>query len=120
MGEFIPQLIHEGKSPRVMLEYSGTLLHGLRQMGEDHVIDALKGITMNPDFNWAVEWLGMPWGHAVAPSTPVQDYRLHVQAFQHHFAAIFGWRPWSGCAASRRRRWRCRTTRTSPTSSSRP
>lgn len=90
MGELIPQLIHEGKSPRVMLEYSGTLLHGLRQMGEGHVIDALKTITMNPDYNWAVEWLGMPWGHAVAPSTPVQDYRLHVQAFQHHFAAIFG------------------------------
>ncbi|MFP4061684.1 MAG: glycosyl hydrolase family 57, partial [Halochromatium sp.] len=53
IGEFIPQLIHEGKSPRVMLEYSGTLLHGLRQMGEDHVLDALKGITMNPDYNWA-------------------------------------------------------------------
>jgi hypothetical protein len=91
MGEFIPQLIAEGKSPRVMLEYSGTLLHGLRQMGRDDVIDALKGITCNPDFNWAVEWLGMPWGHAVAPSTPVQDYRLHVRAWQHHFAAIFGW-----------------------------
>jgi hypothetical protein len=26
----------------------------------------------------------------VAPSTPVQDYRLHVEAWQHHFAAIFG------------------------------
>jgi hypothetical protein len=90
IGEFIPQLIHEGKSPRVMLEYSGTLLYGLRQMGEGHVVDALKGITMNPEYNWAVEWLGMPWGHAVAPSTPVQDFRLHVKAFQHHFAAIFG------------------------------
>ncbi len=91
MGEFIPQLIGEGKSPRCMLEYSGTLLHGLRKMGENHVIDALKTITCNPDYNWAAEWLGMPWGHAVAPSTPVQDYRLHVRAFQHHFAAIFGW-----------------------------
>ena len=37
-----------------------------------------------------MEWLGCPWGHAVAPSTPVQDYRLHVRAWQHHFAAIFG------------------------------
>jgi hypothetical protein len=91
IGEFIPQLVGEGKSPRCMLEYSGTLLHGLRKMGEHHVIDALKGITSNPDYNWAVEWLGMPWGHAVSPSTPVQDYRLHVRAFQHHFAAIFGW-----------------------------
>ncbi len=91
MGEFIPQLVSEGKSPRIMLEYSGTLLHGLRKMGEHHVIDALKGITCNPDYNQAVEWLGMPWGHAVAPSTPDQDFRLHVRAFQHHFAAIFGW-----------------------------
>jgi hypothetical protein len=29
-------------------------------------------------------------GHAVAPSTPVQDYRLHVRAWQHHLAAVFG------------------------------
>ena len=33
MGEFIPQLVDEGKQPRVMLEYSGTLLHGLRHDG---------------------------------------------------------------------------------------
>jgi len=26
----------------------------------------------------------------VAPSTPVQDFRLHVRAWQHYFAAIFG------------------------------
>lgn len=91
MGELIPQLVGEGKSPRVMLEYSGTLLHGLRHMGENHVIDALKTITCDPDYYWTTEWLGMPWGHAVAPSTPAQDFRLHVRAFQHHFAAIFGW-----------------------------
>ena len=70
MGEFIPQLITEGKQPRVMLEYSGVLLHGLRQMGQNDVIDALKGITCNPHHWNAVEWLGCPWGHAVAPSTP--------------------------------------------------
>ena len=28
MGEFIPQLLGEGRQPRVMLDYSGTLLHG--------------------------------------------------------------------------------------------
>ena len=33
MGEFIPQLVAEGASPRIMLDYSGTLLHGLRAMG---------------------------------------------------------------------------------------
>ncbi len=90
MGEFIPQLIAEGKQPRIMLEYSGVLLHGLRQMGQNDVIDALKGITCNPHHWHAVEWLGCPWGHAVAPSTPVQDYRLHIKAWQHYFAAIFG------------------------------
>ena len=90
MGEFIPGLIHEGKAPRVMLEYSGTLLHGLRHMGAHDVIDSLKTITCNPDYYHAVEWLGAPWGHAVAPSTPAQDFRLHVKAWQHHFAAIFG------------------------------
>lgn len=90
IGEFIPQLIGEGKQPRAMLEYSGTLLHGLRHMGQNDVIEALKTITCDPRFRHAVEWLGCPWGHAVAPSTPVQDFRLHVKAFQHHFAAIFG------------------------------
>jgi hypothetical protein len=90
MGEFIPALLAQGLEPRVMLEYSGTLLHGLRIMGADDVIDSLKRITCATDCRRAVEWLGSPWGHAVAPSTPVQDFRLHVRAWQHHFAAIFG------------------------------
>jgi hypothetical protein len=90
MGEFLPELIEEGCTPRVMLEYSGVLLHGLRQMGAHDTLEALQSITCNPRYRTAVEWLGCPWGHAVAPSTPVQDYRLHVKAWQHHFAAIFG------------------------------
>jgi hypothetical protein len=90
MGDFIPELLGQGKQPRIMLEYSGTLLHGLRHMGCHDVIEKLQGVTCNPDYRHCVEWLGMPWGHAVAPSTPVQDYRLHVKAFQHHFAALFG------------------------------
>ncbi|MFH1024919.1 MAG: glycosyl hydrolase family 57 [Planctomycetota bacterium] len=90
MGEFIPTLIDEGREPRVMLEYSGVLLHGLRQMGLHDVFDRLKTIACEPRYRRAVEWLGCPWGHAVAPSTPVQDFRLHVKAWQHHFAAIFG------------------------------
>ncbi|HEX5922259.1 MAG TPA: hypothetical protein VFY45_00395, partial [Baekduia sp.] len=90
MGEFIPQLIEEGAQPRVMLEYSGTLLYGLREMGADDVLDALRAVTVEPRYRGAVEWLGCPWGHAVAPSTPVQDYRLHVRAWQQYFAALFG------------------------------
>jgi hypothetical protein len=90
MGELIHQLLAEGQQPRIMLEYSGTLLHGLRRAGLDDVLDALRPLTCDPGLRHAVEWLGCPWGHAVAPSTPVQDYRLHVRAWQHHFAAIFG------------------------------
>jgi hypothetical protein len=90
MGEFIPQLLAEGKEPRVMLDYSGTLLRGLRQMGLGDVFDSLRRITCEPAYRHTVEWLGAAWGHPVAPSTPVQDYRLHVMAWQHHFAAAFG------------------------------
>jgi hypothetical protein len=90
MGEIIPQLVHEGKQPAVMLDYSGVLLHGLRAMGLDDVFDNLKLLTLDPAYRRSVEWLGTCWGHAVAPSTPVQDFRRHVTAWQHHFAAIFG------------------------------
>ncbi len=91
MGEFVPQLVHEGKQPRVMLEYTGCLLHGLLQMGAGDVIDALRRITHDPAYNRCVEWLGCPWSHAVAPSTPPQDYKLHVLAWQQYFASLFGW-----------------------------
>jgi hypothetical protein len=90
MGEFIPALIEEGKQPRVMLDYSGTLLHGLWKMGLHDVFESLRRITCEPRYSPAVEWLGCAWGHPVAPSTPTQDYRLHVRAWQHHFAAAFG------------------------------
>jgi hypothetical protein len=90
MGEFVPQLVEQGSQPRVMLDYSGTLLWGLRQMGLGDVFDTLRTITCDPRYRDKVEWLGSGWGHPVAPSTPVQDYRLHLRAWQHHFAALFG------------------------------
>ena len=90
MGEFIPKLVRAGKQPRVMLDYSGCLLHGLCQMGLFDTIEDLRTITCEPAYRANVEWLGVPWGHSVAPSTPVQDYRLHVRAWQHFFAALFG------------------------------
>jgi len=90
MGEFIPRLVAEGRQPRIMLDYSGTLLHGLHAMGLQDVFDSLRTITCDPRYRHCVEWLGSAWGHPVAPSTPVQDYRLHVQAWRHFFAALFG------------------------------
>ncbi|HNQ24409.1 MAG TPA: glycosyl hydrolase family 57 [Phycisphaerae bacterium] len=90
LAEFIPQLVRVGRRPRVMLDYSGCLLHGLVAMGAEDVLESLRALTCAPAYRPCVEWLGSAWGHPVAPSTPVQDYRLHVQAWQHHFAALFG------------------------------
>lgn len=91
MGEFIPQLISQGCNPRIMLDYSGNLLWGLRQMGRDDIFNNLKRITSDPQYQPYVEWLGTMWSHAVVPSTPIPDIKLHIQAWQHHFAAIFGY-----------------------------
>lgn len=106
MGEFIPQLVKKGKQPRVMLDYSGCLLHGLcvmehevgsprkafshRERSGRNIIETLRTVTSDPAYGRCIEWLGVPWGHPVASSTPVQDYRLHVRAWQHFFAALFG------------------------------
>ena len=91
MGEFIPELVANGCNPRIMLDYSGNLLWGLRQMGRHDVLDSLKRITCDRQYWPYVEWLGTMWSHAVVPSTPIPDIKLHIQAWQHHFAAIFGW-----------------------------
>jgi hypothetical protein len=91
MGWIIPTLVWEGKQPRIMLEYSGCLLHGLTQLDGgrgDQVLRHLKSLA--EDYPGQVEFLGAPWGHAVAPSTPPADFRLHVQAFKTHFSALFG------------------------------
>jgi hypothetical protein len=90
MGEFIPALVDQGCNPRIMLDYSGNLLWGLQQMRRDDILDRLKRITCDPRFHPHVEWLGTMWSHAVVPSTPIPDIKLHLQAWQHHFASIFG------------------------------
>jgi hypothetical protein len=90
MGDFIPELVEQGCNPRVMLDYSGTLLWGLQQMGRQDILDKLRRITSEPTYQPYVEWLGTLWGHAVVPSTPVPDLRLHMRAWQHQFAALFG------------------------------
>ena len=91
MGELIPQLVDAGANPRVMFDYSGCILYGLKKMGLNDVFDNLRRITCEPAYRRCVEWLGCTWGHAVAPSTPVQDFRLHVRAWQQNFASLFGY-----------------------------
>jgi hypothetical protein len=90
MGDFIPMLLEQGCNPRIMLDYSGNLLWGLGQMQRQDILDSLKKITCTPTYQPYVEWLGTMWSHAVASSTPIADFKLQMQAWQHQFAAIFG------------------------------
>ena len=91
IADFIRELVDAGRHPRVMLDYSGCLLFGLRQMGRGDILDNLKTVVHNDRYWPCVEWLGTMWGHAVAPTTPVPDLKLHMLAWQQQFAAIFGW-----------------------------
>lgn len=91
MADFIPDLVSQGCNPRVMLDYSGNLLWGLQQMGRSDILDNLKRITCDSTYQPYVEWLGTMWGHAVVSSTPTSDLILHIRAWQHYFASLFGW-----------------------------
>ena len=103
MGEFIPQLVAEGKQPRVMLDYSGmpaarAAPRWARRRDRRPATADLRPAYLRAASNGSAP----PWGHAVAPSTPGADFRLHVRAWQHHFAAdLRHRRRWAGCAASR-------------------
>jgi hypothetical protein len=91
IGTILGELVHQGRSPRILLDYSGQLLYGLRKMGRGDVLERLRGITCDHNLRRYVEWLGTMWGHAVVPSTPVPDLKLHMRAWQQQFAAVYGW-----------------------------
>jgi hypothetical protein len=91
IADIVRDLVQQGRNPRVMLDYSGELLFGLRKMGRGDVLERLRPVTCDPGLRKSVEWLGTMWGHAVASSTPVPDLKLHMRAWQHNFAAVYGW-----------------------------
>ncbi|MFH1856501.1 MAG: glycosyl hydrolase family 57 [Candidatus Omnitrophota bacterium] len=91
MSDFIRDLSAEGKNPRIMLDYSGNLLWGLHQMENGKVLENLKLITSHKKYHKYVEWTGTMWSHAVVSSTPIPDIKLHITAWQKHFASIFGY-----------------------------
>jgi hypothetical protein len=89
VGDLVGALVARGRRPRLMLDYSGNLLWGLTQMGQTDVLAALRSTT-EPVLAPSIEWLGTMWSHAVVSSTPVPDLKLHMLAWRHHFAALFG------------------------------
>ena len=62
IGELIPELVDASLRPRVMLECSGTLLHGLRRIGADDVLDVLRAITVDGRYLGAVGVAGTSVG----------------------------------------------------------
>jgi len=90
MPDIIRELVSQGRNPRVMLDYSGNLLWGLRQMNEGWVLDNLASVTAGGEYIRYVEWLGTMWSHAVVGSTPIPDIPLHMMAWRRHFASLFG------------------------------
>ncbi len=90
MSDIIRDLVKQGRNPRVMLDYSGNLLWGLRQMNNGSVLENLKLVTCDENYYQYAEWIGTMWSHAVVSSTPVPDIKLHIEAWRHHFASIFG------------------------------
>ena len=90
LADLIPQLITEGCSPRIMLDYSGNLLWGVGQMGRRDICDSLRHLACDPVMQRHVEWLGTFWSHAVAPSTPIPDLKLQITAWQHQFSNLYG------------------------------
>jgi hypothetical protein len=89
IADLVGGLVARGRRPRVMLDYSGNLLWGLTQMGRTDVLSALRRTT-DATLAPSIEWLGTMWSHAVVSSTPVPDLQLHMMAWRHHFAALFG------------------------------
>jgi hypothetical protein len=88
-ADLVGGLVARGLQPRLMLDYSGNLLWGLMQMGQTDVLAALRRTT-EPALAPSIEWLGTMWSHAVVSSTPVPDLKLHMLAWRHHFASLFG------------------------------
>ncbi len=73
MGDIIPKLVSNGFQPRVMLEYSGCLLWGLRQMEGNDGFDNLSRITCDPEYSKYVElyrfgsiWLNIKEGAKIS------------------------------------------------------
>src|SRR5262249_26379945 len=78
MGDIVRELVHEGRNPRILLDYSGELLYGLRKMGRGDVLDRIRPLATDHHLRKYAEWLGTMWGHAVASSTPLPDLKLHM------------------------------------------
>jgi hypothetical protein len=89
VADLVGGLLARGRAPRLMLDYSGNLLWGLGEMGQAQVLEALRRTT-EPGLAGSIEWLGTMWSHATVSSTPVPDLELHIMAWRHHFAQLFG------------------------------
>ena len=120
-GDLITELVAAGRSPRVMLDYSGELLYGLRKMGRGDVLDRLRGITCETRTcggtrsGWA-RCGATRWPRPRPPQTSCCTFAPGSSSSRPSLAG----RPSAGSAGSRPRRWTCPTTPTSRSNTSKP
>jgi hypothetical protein len=100
MGELISELVDAGLRPRVMLEYSGTLLHELRRTGADDVLDALRAITVDGRYRGAVAGLYVGTGRGARRRLPCRTTRRTCARGSSTSRLCSDWRHWGGCAGS--------------------
>ena len=90
MGDIIPELVHEGKNrASCSTTPASRCTVCARWVAATCWRDARRHLRSAARRH--VEWLGTMWGHAVASSTPLPDLKLHMRAWQHNFAAVYGW-----------------------------
>jgi hypothetical protein len=117
MGELVPQLLGEGKQPRIMLEYSGTCCTACAAQ--------VSTMSLTPcDRSPATSTCSTPSSGSAArggtPSPPPPRCRTTgctCAPGSTSSPPSSAWRRSAGCVASPPPRWRCPTTPTLPTSS---
>ncbi len=101
-AKYAKQLVQEGYSPRMMVDYSGVLLEELAKLSKNgaftslHVdgepigdlIELWRGVLENyPD---SIEFAGTAYSHCYFPATPERDWEAQISTWKRVFGDLFG------------------------------
>lgn len=101
-AKYVKLLTEKGKSPRVMLDFSGILLESLDSLGRNGIFDEkdVQGekigdiiglyrqvLNDHPD---AIEMAGTSYSHCYFPATPKRDWGYHIEEWRKTFSEFFG------------------------------
>ncbi len=101
-AKYVEILAEEGKEPRIILDFSGTLLESLKDLDERNVtkkvfvgeeaigpiIELYKKVLKK--FPYFIEFAGTAYSHCYFPITPQEDWQLQIEEWRKTFRKIFG------------------------------